>query len=108
LDQDALGLGHPQLPGDAGGLDRGERGGAGAAVVADDGDVIGTALDAAGGDRSDPCLGAELHRDLRGGVGAAQVVDQLLQVLDRVDVVVGRGRGQFDAGGGEAQVPAIG
>ena len=35
----------------------------------------------------------------RGRVGAAQVVDQLLEILDRVDVVVGRRRDQPDAGG---------
>ena len=32
------------------------------------------------------------------GIGAAQVVDQLLKVLDRVDVVMGRRRDQADAG----------
>src|ERR1700735_2507108 len=35
-------------------------------------------------------LAHQLHRHRAGRVGAAQVVDQLLEILDRVDVVVGR------------------
>ena len=38
----------------------------------------------------------------RGGVGVLQVEDQLFEVLDRVNIVVGRGRNQPDARGGVA------
>ena len=77
--------------------DRRERRGAGAAVVAGDQHVVGVRLRDAGGDRADADLGDELDRDARLRVRAAQVVDQLLQVLDRVDVVVRRRRDQADA-----------
>ena len=97
LEQRLLGLGQADLPRDAGVLDRGLRGGAGAAVVAGDGHVVGVGLGHAGGDRADADLGHELDRDARVAVGGAQVVDELLEVLDRVDVVVGRRRDQPDA-----------
>ena len=48
-----LRLGEADLPGDAGALDRRERRGAGAAVVAGDQDVVGVALRDAGRDRAD-------------------------------------------------------
>ena len=60
--------------------------------------MVGVRLGHARGHRADPDLGDELDRDARARVGAAQVVDQLLEVLDRVDVVVRRRRDQADAG----------
>ena len=89
-----LRLGEADLPRDAGVQDRRDRRGAGAAVVARDQHVVGVRLRDAGGDGADADLGDELHRDARGRVRAAQVVDQLLQILDRVDVVVRRRRDQ--------------
>ena len=82
--------------------DRGQRRGAGAAVVAGDQHVVGVRLRDARGDRADADLGDELDRDLGVRVGAAQVVDQLLEILDRVDVVVRRRRDQADARRGVA------
>ena len=73
------------------------RSGAGAAVVAGDHDVVRVGLDHAGGHRAHAHLGTKLHRDRRARVHAAQVVDQLLEVLDRVDVVVRRRRDQLTA-----------
>ena len=78
--------------------DRAQRRGAGAAVVAGDEHVVGVGLRDARGDRADADLGDELHRDLRLRVRAAQVVDELLEVLDRVDVVVRRRRDEAHAG----------
>ena len=78
-------------------LDRAQRRRAGAAVVAGDEDVVGVGLGDARGDGADADLGDELHRDRRARVRAAQVVDELLEVLDRVDVVVRRRRDQADA-----------
>ena len=63
-----------------------------------DEDVVGIALRNAGSDRADADLGDELDRHARRRVRAAQVVDQLLQILDRVDVVVRRRRDQPHAG----------
>ena len=72
----------------------GQRRGAGAAVVAGDQDHVGVRLGDAGGDRADADLGHQLHADARLGVGVLQVVDELREVLDRVDVVVRRRRDQ--------------
>jgi hypothetical protein len=58
--------------------------------VAGDEDVVGVGLGHAGRHRPDAHLGDELDRDARLRVRAAQVVDELLEVLDRVDVVVRR------------------
>ena len=97
--QRLLRLGEADLPRHAGRLDRAQRRGAGAAVVAGDEDVVGVGLRDAGGDGADADLGDELDRDVRRRVGAAQVVDELLEVLDRVDVVVRRRRDEAHAGG---------
>ena len=101
--QHLLRLGQADLPGAAGVLDRRERAGAGAPVVAGDEDVVGVGFGHAGGDRANPALGHQLDPHLGPRVRRLQVVDQLGQVLDAVDVVVGRGRDQGDAGDGVTQ-----
>ena len=63
-----------------------------AAVVAGDEDDVGMGLGHAGRDRADSDLRHELHVDARPRVGVLQVVDELGEVLDRVDVVVRRRR----------------
>src|SRR5680860_549758 len=60
------------------------------------------------GDGPDADLGDELDRDARVRVGAAEVVDQLLEVLDRVDVVVRRRRDQRHARRRVAQAGDVG
>ena len=100
--QRLLGLGQPQLPGHPGVLDGGERRGPGAAVVAGDQHHVGPGLRHPGRHRAHPHLGHQLHVDAGGRVGVLEVVDELGQVLDGVDVVVGRGRDQPHAGGGVA------
>ena len=88
--QHLLGLREPQLPGNTRVLDGGERGGAGATVVAGDDDVVRPGLGHPGGDRAHPDLGDQLDADPGLGVGHLEVVDELGEVLDRVDVVVRR------------------
>ncbi len=90
--QGLLGLGEADLPGAAGVLDRRERGGAGAAVVPGDGDVIGLGLGHARGHGAHPDLGHQLDADAGLGVHVLEVVDELGQILDGVDVVVRRRR----------------
>jgi hypothetical protein len=80
-------------------LMRGQRRGAGAAVIAGDGDVVGARLGDAGGHRADAHFGHQLDRDVGRRVDVLQVVDQLRQILDRVDVVVRRRRDQANARG---------
>ncbi len=93
-----LGLGEAELPRRAGVLERVERGGAGAAVVAGDQDDVGEGLRRAGRDRADAGLAHQLDVHPRLWVRALQVEDELLEVFDRVDVVVRRRRDQPDAG----------
>ena len=96
-DERLLRLGQAELPGNTGRLDRAQRRRPGAALVAGDGDVVGPRLRHPGGHRPHADLGHELDRHRCPRVGAAQVVDQLLEILDRVDVVVRRRRDQLHA-----------
>ena len=102
--QGLVGFGQAEFPGHAGVLDGGERRGAGAAVVAADQHHVGMGLGDAGGDGADADFGDQLHADARVVVGVLQVVDQLGQVLDRVNVVVRRRGDQADARGGMADL----
>jgi hypothetical protein len=78
-------------------FDRTERRGARAAVVARDQDDIGLGLGHTGGDRPDARLGHQLHRHPGVRIDLFQVVDQLGQILDRIDVVMRRRADQADA-----------
>ena len=70
---------------------------AGAALEAGDRHMIGARLGDAGGDRADADLGHQLHRNARLRIGVLQIVDELRQILDRIDVVMRRRRDQPDA-----------
>ena len=74
-----------------------ERAGARAALEAGDGDVVGAALGHPGRHRPDPDLRDQLYGNAGGRIDVLQVVDELLEVLDRIDVVVRRRRDQADA-----------
>src|SRR5207302_9241889 len=87
-----------QLPGRARVPDRRAGRGTRAAVVPRDGDVVGLGFGHARSHGAHSHFRDELHRDGRGGIRVLQVVDQLRQVLDRVDVVVWRRRDQLHAG----------
>src|SRR5712664_2334070 len=88
----------PEFPRRARVLDRRPGGGTRAAVVPGDGDVVGFGFGHARRHGADAGFGDELHRDRRGGVRVLQIVDQLRQILDRVDVVVRWRRDQLHAG----------
>ncbi len=87
-----------QLPGEPRMLDAREARSARAAVVARDENVVRLRLCDARRHNANSDLGHEFHRHARARVRALQVVDQLLQVLDRVDVVVRRRRDEAHAG----------
>src|SRR5690606_17324127 len=91
-----LRLGEAELPRATGVLDRRQGRGAGAAVVAGDQHDVGVRLRHTRGHRADTDLGDQLHVDAGRRVGVLQVVDQLRQVLDRVDVVVRWRRDEAD------------
>ena len=89
-EQRLLRLGEAELPRRARVLERRERARPGAAVVARDQHDVGVRLRHARGDRADADLRDELHVHARLRVRVLEIVDQLLQILDRVDVVVRR------------------
>ena len=93
-EQDLLRFGEAELPGDAGVLDRGQRRRAGAAVMPRDQHDVGVGLGHASGDGPHADLGDELDVHARHGIGVLQIVDELREVLDRVDVVMRRRRNQ--------------
>ena len=95
--QHLMDLAEAHLPGHAGVLDRRLGAGAGAARVAGDQNHVGLGLGHAGGDRADARARHQFHADLGLRVDLLEVVDQLRQILDRIDVVVGRRRDQHDA-----------
>ena len=96
-DEGLVGLREAELPGQAGVRDRGLRRGPCASVVAADQHDVRVRLGHAGRDRADADLGDQLHAYAGVAVSVLQVVDQLGQVLDRVDVVVRRGGDEADA-----------
>jgi hypothetical protein len=96
--QNLVRLGQSQFPGDACMLDRSLRAGAGAAVVSRDEHHIRLGFGNASGDRADPNFRHQLDTDSGITVGVFQIVDQLCQILDRIDVVMWRWRDQSYAG----------
>src|SRR6202022_4146421 len=96
--QRLVGFGKAVFPRGAGVLDRGQGGRAGAAFEACDGDVVGARFRNARGNRADADFGDELHRYQAVRIDVFEVVDQLRQILDRIDIMMRRRRDQPDAG----------
>ena len=65
--------------------------------------MIGARLGDARRDGADPDFGDQLDRDARALVDVLEVVDELGDILDRIDIVVRRRRDQRYTGGGEPQ-----
>src|SRR5579859_6245987 len=97
LEKGLLRLGDAKLPGRAGVLDRRERRCAGAAIVARDQDHVAPRLRDPRRHGADPDLGNQLHMDSGAWVRVLQIVDELFDVFDRVDVVVGWRTDEADA-----------
>ncbi len=93
-----LRLGQPELPRHAAVLDGGERRGARAAVMAGDQHDVGVRLGDARRDGADADLRHQLDVNARLRVRVLEVVDELRQILDRVDVVMRRRRNERHAG----------
>ncbi len=83
-----LGLGKADFPRGSRMRQAGQRRGAGAAFVAGDGHMVGARLGHARRNRADAHFGDQLDRDARRRIDVLQIVDQLRQILDRVDVMV--------------------
>jgi hypothetical protein len=98
-DQGLVGLSKSQLPGETGVLDTSPSGGTGTTIVTRDEDVVGLGLGDTRGNDTHTDFGDELDRDSSARVGSLRVVDKLLQVFDRIDIVVRRGGDEADTGG---------
>ena len=97
-----MGLGDAQLPRQTCVLDGGAGCSTGAAVIAGHQNDLCAALGNTGGNSANTGLADQLDIDVSIAVGVFQIVDQLCQILDGVDIVVGRGRDQAHAGGAVA------
>lgn len=62
-----------------------------------DENVIGLGLGYSGSDDSDSYFGNELDRDSSTWIGALEIVDELLEILNRVDVVMRRRRNESNS-----------
>ena len=89
--QRLLRLRQPDLPRHPGVLDGRQRAGSRPAIHPGDVHHIGQTLHHTGGDRADAGFGDQLDGDRGQRIDLLEVVDQLRQVLDRIDVVVRRG-----------------
>lgn len=98
-DERLVGLGETKLPGETSVLDTSPSGGACTTIVARDQDVVSLGLGHTCGDDTDSGLRDKLDRDSRARAGALEIVDELLQILDRVDIVVRRWRNEADTRG---------
>ena len=76
------------LPGQAGMLDRGLRAGTRTAAMSRDKNGVGFCLCHSGGDGADTGRGDQLDAHFRIRVDLLQIIDQLRQILDRIDVVM--------------------
>lgn len=86
--QRLVSLGKTQFPGQTGVLDTGPAGGAGTTIVTRDQDVVSLGLGDTRSDNTDTSLGDKLDGDARPRASALEVVDELLQVLDRVNWII--------------------
>src|SRR6266550_787438 len=96
-DEDLLCLGEAKLPGQTRVLDARQRRGTGAAIVTRDEHDVGMRLRDAGSDRAHPAFSHELHVNPRAWIRVLQVVNELCEILDRIDVMVRRWRNEPDS-----------
>ena len=97
-----VGFRKAQLPGETGVVDGAFRRSAGAAVIAGNQHAPGACLGNAGRNGAHACLGDQLHGNAGVPVCVFQIENELGQILNGVNVVVGRGRNQCHAGSGAA------
>src|SRR6185312_9214690 len=97
-EQNLLSFRQAKLPGIARVLDAGQRRCSGSAVVAGDHDVVGIRLGDARSYGSDAALGNQFDSDGGLGVYALEVINELREIFDGVDVVMGRRADELHAG----------
>ena len=89
-----MGFGQADFPGQAGVMHAAHGRRARAALAPGNQDAPGAGLGRPAGNGAHPAGGDQLDGHPGAFVGALQVVDQLGQILDGIDIVVGRGRDQ--------------
>ena len=87
-----------QLPRQTGVVDGGTRRSTCAAVIAADKHHVSTRLNNACSNRAYAHLADQLHADTRTRIGILQVMNQLGQILDRINIMMRRRRNQANAG----------
>ena len=92
--QHLLGFRQAEFPRHAGVFERSHRRSAGTTVIARDQHHIGMGFGDTGRDRADADFGDQLDVHARHRIGVLEIVDELRQVFDRIDVVMGRRRNQ--------------
>lgn len=102
--QHLIGLGQPHFPRQTGIFDRGLRAGTRAAAMARNHDSVGLGLGHTGGNGADAGTGDQLDRYGCFRVDLLQIVDELRQILDRIDVMMRRWRNQRYTRRGVAQL----
>ena len=105
--QRLLGFGQANFPRRTGMLDGRPGRSARAAVMAGNHHMVGLGLGHAGGNRADAGFADQLDADAGARVDVFQIVDQLRQVLNRINVVVRRWRNQAHTGHRETQLPDV-
>ena len=90
--QSLVSLGKTQLPRKTGVLDGCPFGSTGTTVVTRNGDVIGLGLDYTAGNDANTNFRHKLDRDSSTRIGSFEIINELLKVLDRIDIVVRRRR----------------
>ena len=85
-----MGLSQSQLPWKSCVVDRAFRSRAGTSVISGDQDNLGTCFGNAGSYSSHSCLRNKFYGNTRIFIGIFQVIDQLGQILDRINIVMRR------------------
>jgi hypothetical protein len=91
-----MSLGKTQLPGETGVLDTSPSRGTSTTVVTRDEDMVSLGFGHTRSDDTNTSLGDKLYGYTSAGVGALEIVDQLLEILNGVNVVVGRRTDETD------------
>ena len=92
-------FGQAQFQRTAGELDRGQRRGTGATDRAGDVDNVGIGLGNAGSNSTNTGRSHQFHANPGLRIDLLEIIDQLSQVFDRIDVMVGRWRDEADPWG---------
>ncbi len=95
--QGDLGFGKSQFPGGSGIFDRGQRAGAGATIITGNGNAIGISLGHTRSNGADTRFGNQFDGHISLGIDLLQIKNELSQIFNGVNIVVGRGADQGHA-----------